>query len=435
MPPARLSTRAPDFEARFAGLIAARRAAGAYIAADVTAIIEDVRQRGDTAVIDYTERFDRLTLAPESLAISADERARARSACDPKAREALELAGRRIAAFHRRQMPGDLSYKDETGLELGHRWRPIDRVGIYVPGGHASYPSSVLMNALPARVAGVRDIVMCVPAPNGNINPLVLAAAEIAQVKTIYRIGGAQAIATLAWGTASVPAVDKIVGPGNAWVAEAKRQVFGRVGIDMVAGPSEIVIVADAGARADWLAADLLAQAEHDAQAQAILMSDDAALIDAVIAALETQLASLPRAAIAGPSWTDHGAVILLHDLDEAADLVNRLAPEHLELAIADPDRLATRIRHAGALFLGAHAPEALGDYLAGPSHVLPTAGSARFSSGLSVFDFLKRTTVIRGNPESLKALAPAAARLARAEGLEGHARSLDIRLRLPDDE
>ncbi len=435
MPPARLSTAAPGFEARFAALSEGRRTIGADITAEVAAIIDDVRRRGDAALIEYTRRFDGFDPSEHGFEIDAEARAGARRACEPQALAALDLAARRIAAFHRRQMPGDLRFRDETGLELGFRWQPMDSVGIYVPGGQASYPSSVLMNALPARAAGVRRIVMCVPTPDGEINPLVLAAADIAGVDAVYRIGGAQAIAALAWGTAGIPAVDMIVGPGNAWVAEAKRQVFGRVGIDMVAGPSEIVIVADATTRPDWLAADLLAQAEHDAQAQSILITPDAALAEAVAAAVEDQLGDLPRETIARASWEDHGAVVVVRNLDEAADLVNRLAPEHVELAVSDPEPLAARIRHAGALFLGVHAPEALGDYLAGPSHVLPTAGSARFSSGLSVFDFLTRSTLIRGDAQSLEILAPAAARLARAEGLEGHARSLDVRLGSDDDD
>lgn len=342
---------------------------------------------------------------------------------------ALDLAARRIEAFHRAQMPADLATRDAAGAHLGLRWGPLDAVGIYVPGGKAAYPSSVLMNAIPARVAGVRRIAMCVPAPEGVLNPAVLAAARRAGVTEIYRIGGAQAVAALAYGTATIAPVDRIVGPGNAYVAEAKRQVFGHVGIDSIAGPSEVLVIADATARPDWVAIDLLAQAEHDEAAQAVLVTPEAGLAEAVVAAVDRLLPTLPRAEVAGASWRAHGAVILVRDLDEAAEVANRLAPEHLELAVAEPAPLFARIRHAGAAFLGHHAPEALGDYVAGPNHVLPTSRTARFASGLSVFDFLKRTTWLAADAAALAAIGPAAVRLAEAEGLAAHALSVSMRL------
>ncbi|WP_026870684.1 histidinol dehydrogenase [Inquilinus limosus] len=428
--PLRLDARSPGFAEAFDAFVSARRGAHADVADAVAAIVADTRARGDAALIDYTERFDRVRLTPETLRISAEEIAAARAQVDAETLAALDLAARRIEAFHARTELPALSYVDEDGIGLGARWTPIDAVGIYVPGGLASYPSSVLMNAIPAKVAGVGRIAMAVPAPDGVLNPLVLAAAERAGVTEIWRIGGAQAVAALAYGTARIRPVDKITGPGNAYVAEAKRQVFGAVGIDMIAGPSEILVVADAGNDPEWIAVDLLSQAEHDTHAQSVLITDDAAFADAVTAAVDRVLARLPKAEIAGTSWRDQGGVIVVESLDDAAPLVDRLAPEHLELAVADPDRLADRIRHAGAIFLGRHAPEAVGDYVAGPNHVLPTARSARFASGLSVFDFVKRTTLVRCDAAGLAKVGPAAVRLARAEGLEAHALSIAQRLK-----
>jgi histidinol dehydrogenase len=389
-----------------------------------------VKRRGDAAVLDYTRRFDRLEVAEMgALKVPAAEIARAEAACSAEILAALDLAARRIEAFHRQQVPADLASTDAAGVRLGLRWRPIDAVGLYVPGGTASYPSSVLMNALPAKVAGVERRVMVVPTPDGTLNPLVLAAARRGGITEIYRIGGAQAVAALAYGTATIAAVDKIVGPGNAYVAAAKRQLFGTVGIDAVAGPSEILVVADGANDPAWIAADLLSQAEHDTAAQSILITDDAGFADAVLEAAARQLTLLPRQAIARESWDRHGAVILVKTLDEAPALVDRLAPEHVELAVAAPEDLAERIRHAGALFLGRHTPEAIGDYVAGPNHVLPTARTARFSSGLSVYDFLKRTTLVACDAGSLAEIGPAAIALAEAEGLGAHALSVAIRL------
>jgi histidinol dehydrogenase len=427
--PRRLSTADPGFEAAFAALLADREQAEPGVAEAVAAILAAVRAEGDAAVARCTARFDRVELTPGRFAIGADEIAAAVAAVPEDLRAAIELAARRIEAFHRAQMPADLATRDGAGVHLGLRWGPLDAVGIYVPGGKAAYPSSVLMNAIPARVAGVGRIAMCVPAPDGVLNPAVLAAARRAGVAEIYRIGGAQAVAALAYGTGTIAPVDRIVGPGNAYVAEAKRQVFGHVGIDSIAGPSEVVVIADASARPDWVAIDLLAQAEHDEAAQAVLATPDPALAEAVAAAVERALATLPRAAVAGASWRAHGAVILVRDLAEAADLANRLAPEHLELAVADPAPLFARIRHAGAVFLGHHAPEAIGDYVAGPNHVLPTSRTARFASGLSVFDFLKRTTWVAADAFALAAIGPAAVRLAEAEGLAAHALSVSMRL------
>lgn len=425
----RLATAAPGFEAAFAALLADRAQAVPGVAEAVAAILAAVRAEGDDAVARCTARFDRLELTPDRFAITADEVAAAVAAVPEDLHDALDLAARRIEAFHRAQMPGDLATRDAAGVHLGLRWGALDAVGIYVPGGKAAYPSSVLMNAIPARVAGVRRIAMCVPAPDGMLNPAVLAAARRAGVTEIYRIGGAQAVAALAYGTATIAPVDRIVGPGNAYVAEAKRQVFGHVGIDSIAGPSEVLVIADATARPDWVAIDLLAQAEHDEAAQAVLITPDAAVAEEVVAAVDRLLATLPRAGVAGASWRAHGAVILVRDLDEAAELANRLAPEHLELAVAEPARLFARIRHAGAAFLGHHAPEALGDYVAGPNHVLPTSRTARFASGLSVFDFLKRTTWLATDAAALAAIGPAAVRLAEAEGLGAHALSVSMRL------
>ena len=427
--PLRLDAIAPGFAEAFEAFVSARRGAHADVAGVVAAIVAETRARGDAALIDYTERFDRVRLTPGTLRIAADEIAAAKAQITPETLAALDFAARRIEAFHVRTELPALSYVDEDGIGLGARWTPIDAVGIYVPGGLASYPSSVLMNAIPARVAGVGRIAMVVPAPDGVLNPLVLAAAERAGVTEIWRIGGAQAVAALAYGTASIRPVDKITGPGNAYVAEAKRQVFGAVGIDMIAGPSEILVVADAGNDPEWIAVDLLSQAEHDTHAQSVLITDDAGFADQVAAAVDRVLARLPKAEIAGASWRDHGGIIVVGSLDDAVPLVDRLAPEHLELAVDDPDALAARIRHAGAIFLGRHAPEAVGDYVAGPNHVLPTARSARFASGLSVFDFVKRTTLVRCDARGLARIGPAAVRLAEAEGLDAHALSIAQRL------
>ncbi len=432
----RLNSTDTGFAAAFETLAAARREVDEDVDAVVADIIADVRARGDAALLEYTRRFDRLALADGAdLRVGADEIEAARSRCGNEAVAALELAAGRIEAFHRRQMPETLDYTDGDGIRLGARWHPLASAGLYVPGGTASYPSTVLMSAVPARVAGVGRLVMAVPAPDGALNPLVLAAAEIAGVSEIYRIGGAQAIAALAFGTETIPPVDKIVGPGNVYVAAAKRRVFGAVGIDMIAGPSEILVVADADNDAAWIAADLLSQAEHDASAQAILITDDGDFADAVTAAVETHLAAVPRAAIARRSWDSHGAVIVTETLDDAVPLVDRLAPEHVELAVADPDRLAAGIGNAGAIFLGRYTPEAIGDYVAGPSHVLPTSGGARFCSGLGVTDFLKRTSVMGCDADALAAIGPAAVTLAEAEGLHAHALSVALRLRSLDEE
>jgi histidinol dehydrogenase len=426
--PAFLSTADPGFPEAFAALLA-RRAPAPDVQAEVGAIIAAVRARGDAALIELTRRFDRLELAPEALRIGPDEIAAALARADPDDRAALDLAARRIRDFHLRQLPADREWTDAAGATLGWRWTAVEAAGLYVPGGTAAYPSSVLMNAIPAKVAGVGRIVMCVPAPDGALNPLVLAAAGLAGVDMVFRIGGAQAIAAMAFGTATVPAVDKIVGPGNAWVAEAKRQVFGHVGIDTIAGPSEVLILAGVDNDPDWVALDLLAQAEHDESAQAILITDDAGFGRAVAAAVAARLAALPRGAIAGASWAAHGAVITVRDWDEAAALADRIAPEHLEILTPEPEALARRIRHAGAIFLGPWTPEAIGDYVGGPNHVLPTARAARFASGLSVMDFLKRTTIARMTPASLAAVGPAAERLAAAEGLAAHGQSVRARL------
>jgi histidinol dehydrogenase len=395
----------------------------------VRAIIADVAARGDEAVLELTRKFDRVDLGQVGLKVTAAEIEQAYAACGHKALAALALARDRIEAYHRRQLPADDRFTDALGVELGHRWTAIEAVGLYVPGGTAAYPSSVLMNAVPAKVAGVPRLVMVVPAPDGKLVPLVLAAAKLAGIDEIYRVGGAQAVAALAHGTQSIAPVAKIVGPGNAYVAAAKRLVFGKVGIDMIAGPSEVLILADHTGHADWIAADLLAQAEHDASAQSILITDDAALADAVEQAVAAQLASLPRAAVAGASWRDFGAIVLVPSLDDAVPLVDAIAPEHLEVQSADAERLASRIRNAGAIFLGPHTPEAIGDYVGGSNHVLPTARSARFSSGLSVLDFMKRTSILKCGPDQLRALGPAAIALGEAEGLDAHARSVAMRL------
>ena len=427
--PARLDSRAPGFEVEFAALLSAKRETQADVAATVAAVIDDVRRRGDGAIIDYTKRWDRLDLSEGGIAVPAAEIAAARARCEPKLLDALELAASRIEDFHRRQVPEATSYTDAAGVTLGARWTPVASAGLYAPGGLAAYPSSVLMNAIPAKVAGVKRLVMCVPMPDGVVNPLVLAAAQLVGVDEVLRIGGAQAIAALAYGSESVRAVDKIVGPGNAYVAAAKRQVFGAVGIDMIAGPSEILVVADRDNDPSWIAADLLSQAEHGEDSQSVLITDDATFADRVAAAVEDHLSRLPRARIARQSWQDYGAIIVVRSLEEGMPLVDRIAPEHLELAVASPEALVDKVSHAGAIFLGRHTPEAIGDYVAGPNHVLPTARSARFSSGLNVLDFMKRTTIVGCSPASLARIGPAAVALAEAEGLGAHALSVQLRL------
>ncbi|HXP03823.1 MAG TPA: histidinol dehydrogenase [Stellaceae bacterium] len=424
-----LKTRDKGFEAAFAALLDAKRETDSDVDDVVAAIIDDVRKRGDSVLIDYTKRFDRVTLSPKQLRLSADEIDGTAAKAPTETVAALRLAAARIESFHRKQLPQGIDYVDASGVRLGMRWRPLASAGLYVPGGTASYPSSVLMNSIPAQVAGVGRLVMVVPAPDGVLNPLVMAAASLCGIDEIYRVGGAQAVAALAYGTAAIAPVDKIVGPGNAYVAAAKRRVFGQVGIDMIAGPSEILVVADTRNDPAWIAADLLSQAEHDLAAQAILVTDDGEFAARVERAVEGHLATLPRAAIARGSWEAHGAIIIVADWDEAVTLVDRIAPEHLELAIDGAEAFAQRVSHAGAIFLGRYAPEAIGDYIAGPNHVLPTARSARFASGLSVFDFLKRTTLVGCDADGLAALAPAAIRLAEAEGLDAHALSLSIRL------
>jgi len=427
--PIRLDARAADFESRFAAFLLRRREEQVDVSRSVDEILEDVRTRGDAALIELTRRFDRIALTADRLRLAPAEIDAAAARCPAPVAEALAAAADRIADYHQRLMPADLDYRDAKGVRLGARWRPIGAVGIYVPGGRAAYPSSVLMSAIPAKVAGVERIAMVVPTPDGELNPAVMMAAKAVGVSEIYRIGGAQAVGALAYGTATIPAVDKIVGPGNAYVAAAKQAVFGQVGIDLVAGPSEILVIADRGNDPAWIAADLLAQAEHDPSAQSILVTDDAAFAEAVEAAVERQLAGLARREVAEQSWRDHGTIIRVGKIAEAAAVADRIAPEHLELAVEDPEALLPQIRHAGAIFLGRHAPEALGDYLAGPSHVLPTARTARFASGLGVHDFLKRTSLIGCDAESLAELAPAIVALARAEGLDAHARSVLVRL------
>lgn len=427
--PVTLDASAPDFEAAFQTLLSAKREEAVDVDDAVAAIIADVRARGDDAVIDLTARFDRLDLTPETLAFTQSEIDAHCAAVSDDDRAALEMAAARIRAYHERQRPQDQAWVDATGAELGWRWGPVSAAGLYVPGGLASYPSSVLMNAIPAQVAGVERLVICAPTPDGVVNPLVLLAAKLSGVDTVYRIGGAQAVAAMAYGTQSIAPVDKITGPGNAYVAAAKRRVFGRVGIDMIAGPSEILVIADAENDPDWIALDLLSQAEHDESAQSILITLDAGFGAAVARAVEARLQTLQRRAIAGASWRDFGAVIVVRDLSQAAQLSNRIAPEHLELCVADPDALLAQITHAGAVFLGQWTPEAIGDYVGGPNHVLPTARSARFSSGLSVLDFMKRTTIARMTPEALAAIGPAAAQLARSESLEAHGLSVQARL------
>ncbi|EDZ40941.1 histidinol dehydrogenase [Rhodobacteraceae bacterium HTCC2083] len=424
-----LSTTDADFETRFTAVLNAKREDSPDVDAVVAGIIADVRTRGDAALIDLTSKFDRMDLTPDTLAFSPEEIEAACASVPETERAALELAAERIRAYHERQMPEDASWTDEAGATLGWRWTPVSAAGLYVPGGLASYPSSVLMNAIPAKVAGVERLAIVVPTPDGIANPAVLLAARIAGVDEIYRIGGAQAVAALAYGTETIKPVDKITGPGNAFVAAAKRRVFGKVGIDMIAGPSEILVIADKNNDPDWIALDLLSQAEHDESAQSLLITDDAEFGQAVADAVEARLLTLERRAIAGPSWRDYGAIITVKNLDEAAALSNRIAPEHLELCVDDPDALSEKCIHAGAIFLGQWTPEAIGDYIGGPNHVLPTARSARFSSGLSVMDFIKRTTLARMSPESLRAIGPSAEILARSESLEAHGLSVTARL------
>lgn len=427
--PVRLNNNDKGFEAQFAELLGLKREVSVDVDNAVREIINDVRKRGDAALIDLTQKFDRLDLKKAGIAVTADEIEAAYAACSKETLDALTFASNRIAEHHKRQLPTDDRYTDAAGVELGHRWTAVESVGLYVPGGLASYPSSVLMNAVPAKVAGVPRIVMVVPSPSGDLNPLVLAAAKISGVSEIYRIGGAQAVAALAYGTETIKPVVKIVGPGNAYVAAAKRQVFGAVGIDSIAGPSEVLVIADKNNNPEWIAADLLAQAEHDMAAQSILMTDDAEFANAVEKAVKRQLETLPRGNIAGESWNTYGATIILGSLGEAVPLADRIAAEHLEIATADAEDLAKRIRNAGAVFIGSVTPEVIGDYVSGSNHVLPTARSARFSSGLGVLDFMKRTSILKLDAAALSKLGPAAMTLARSEGLEGHRRSVEIRL------
>ena len=429
--PIRLNSHSADFSERFNAFLDMKREVSADIDAAARAIVDDVAKHGDAALVAATKKFDRLDVAASGLRITATETEAAVKACDPATLDALKFARDRIAVFHQRQIPKDERFTDTAGVELGWRWSAIEAVGLYVPGGTAAYPSSVLMNAVPAKVAGVGRVVMVVPSPDGKLNPLVLAAAQLGGVSEIYRVGGAQAVAALAYGTATIKPVAKIVGPGNAYVAAAKRLVFGKVGIDMIAGPSEVLVIADRTANPDWIAADLLAQAEHDANAQSILITDDGTLANDVERAVEAQLTTLPRAAIARASWNEFGAIIVVKTLDESVALADAIAAEHLEIITADPESLSARIRNAGAIFLGAHTPEAIGDYVGGSNHVLPTARSAHFSSGLGVLDFMKRTSILKCGPEQLRALGPAAMTLGNAEGLDAHARSVGLRLNL----
>lgn len=427
--PWRLDSGAAGFQSEFARFLTSRESASSDLSATVASIIADMQKRGDAALLEYTQRFDHKAATQDWLKVSSAELEQAVQECPTEVYAALELAAARIRAYGEKQIPSDLLYTDETGATLGWRWSSIDAVGMYVPGGLASYPSSVLMNAMPARVAGVKRLVMAVPAPNGAISPAVLAAAHIAGVDEIYRIGGAQAVAALAYGTPSIAPVDKIIGPGNAYVAEAKRQVFGRVGIDMIAGPSEIVVVADAKSNPRWIAADLLSQAEHDADAQSVLITESAELAASVEREISTFLSTLSKGNIAARSWEKHGAVIKVNRIEESVALVDALAPEHVEYCVENPQRLTDRVRHAGAIFIGRHTPEAIGDYVAGSSHVLPTFRTARFSSGLSVLDFMKRTSILAMSEASLVAIGPAAHSLAVAEGLTAHALSVKVRL------
>lgn len=425
----RLDASDPGFADAFTALVDARRETDADVSRDVAAIIAEVRRGGDAVLRDYTRRFDRHDLEATGWDVGKAERRAARDGLHPELRRAIELAAERIAAYHAAQKPADRDERDATGVRLGARWSAVEAAGLYVPGGRAAYPSTVLMNAIPARVAGVERLAMVVPTPGGEINPLVLAAAEIAGVDEVWRVGGAQAVAALAYGTERIGRVDVIVGPGNAWVAEAKRQLYGVVGIDMVAGPSEIVVVADGANDPEWIAADLLSQAEHDPTSQSILFTDDAAFANAVEAAVGRQLAELATGQTARTAWNDNGAIVVVPTLAAAMPLVDRLAPEHLELALDDPEPLFAQVRHAGSVFLGRHTPEAVGDYVAGPNHVLPTGRRARFASGLSVLDFMKRTSFIACDAASLAAIGPAAVALANAEGLPAHARSVAVRL------
>jgi histidinol dehydrogenase len=431
VPPRRLDAAAPGFERDFAAFLARNRDGDENVDRIVGEIVADVRARGDAALLEYTRKFDRVDTDIAGLRLSDGQRLSAAAQVLDAQREALQFAARRIEAFHRALLPKDVEFTDATGTRLGARYRPLDSVGVYVPGGTAAYPSSVLMNVVPAKVAGVPRVVMVVPTPGGVLNPLVMLAAEIAGADEVWRIGGAQAVAALAYGTQSLEPVDKIVGPGNAYVAAAKRRVFGQVGIDLIAGPSEILVVADAENDPAWIAADLLSQAEHDPSSQSVLITDDARFADAVAKAVESELRTLARADIAGASWRDNGAIILVPELAAAAPIVDRIAAEHVELAMeqAAAEALANRIRHAGAIFLGRHTPEAIGDYVAGTNHVLPTSRAARFSGGLGVADFLKRTSLVACTPDSLAALGPAALTLAEAEGLGAHGRSVSIRL------
>lgn len=429
--PVRLDRQSADFDQRFRDFLAAKREVSADVERATRAIVDDVAVRGDAALLEATKKFDRLAIAASGLRITAAEIDAAVAACDAKTVAALTFARDRIETFHRRQLPKDERFTDAAGVELGWRWSAVDAVGLYVPGGTAAYPSSVLMNAVPARVAGVPRVVMVVPAPDGKLNPLVLAAAHLGGVSEIYRVGGAQAVAALAYGTATIAPVAKIVGPGNAYVAAAKRLVFGKVGIDMIAGPSEVLVIADDTGNADWIAADLLAQAEHDTSAQSILITDSPRLAADVERAVEAQLVTLPRADIARASWNEFGAVITVAKLDDAVELANAIAAEHLEIMTADAEGFSRQVRNAGAIFLGAHTPEAIGDYVGGSNHVLPTARSARFSSGLGVLDFMKRTSILRCGPDQLRALGPAAMTLGQAEGLDAHSRSVGLRLNL----
>ena len=426
--PVRLEYTQADFETRFEALLGQKREASNDVSSAVRSILDEVRARGDEAVFEYTAKFDRMDLTPQTVRISSDELDEATAEIDAETLAALQLAHDRIKSHHERQMPKNDRYTDHLGVELGSRWTPVEAVGLYVPGGTASYPSSVLMNAVPAKVAGVDRIVMVVPTPDGHVTPLVLAAAQMAGVDEIYRVGGAQAVAALAYGTKTISPVAKIVGPGNAYVAEAKRQVFGTVGIDMIAGPSEVLVIADEENDPDWVAADLLAQAEHDVSAQSILITDSAEFASSVEKAVASQLKTLPRTEIASQSWEDFGAVIIVEDMKQAALLADQIAAEHLEIMTEDPDRVFADIRNAGAVFLGRYTPEAIGDYVGGSNHVLPTSRSARFSSGLSVLDYVKRTSILRCGPEQLQAIGPAAEAIASVEGLEAHRKSVAIR-------
>ncbi len=427
--PIRLDNQSPNFNAGFAALLDAKRETAANVDGEAAKIIAEIRQGGDSALADYTRKLDRLDFSETPMAVTGDDIDEACRQVDGTTFDALKMARDRIETHHARQRPEDHRYVDGLGVELGWQWTAVESAGLYVPGGTASYPSSVLMNAIPARVAGVERIVMAVPAPDGRLNPLVLAAAKLCEIDEIYRIGGAQAIAALAYGTETISPVSKITGPGNAWVAAAKRQVFGTVGIDMIAGPSEVLIIADAGNDPAWIAADLLAQAEHDKAAQSILITDDAEFADAVLLAVDTQLSTLPREQTASASWDDHGAIITVADIKDAIPLANQIAAEHLELALDNADAFVGQIRNAGAIFVGRHTPEVIGDYVGGSNHVLPTAHTARFSSGLSVLDFMKRTSILKLNADQLGELGPAAVVLAEAEGLQAHANSVSIRM------